>query len=128
MNARDVDMHDVVMMTDLSEELAEQYDSRAGRLLAIAGLIHRHHAEMAECEHGALRGRCEVDGCEVENFESDHVVNRAVDVRDQVGYGMSLSEAIEAHSFDASDFQELTRLAWIGARVAAAASPPTVTP
>ena len=128
MNARDVDMHDVVMMTDLSEELAEQYDSRAGRLLAIAGLIHRHHAEMAECEHGALRGRCEVDGCEVENFESDHVVNRAVDVRDLVGCSFTLAEAMEQHGFTHEDFSELLRLAWIGARVAAVASPPTVTP
>lgn len=117
MKARDIDKHDVEMLVEVSEELAEKYDSRASRLHDVAGLLNRHIPELAECEHGQLKGRCEHDPCELQDFESDHVVNRAVDVRDQCSEWFTLEEAINAHMFSAEDFAELTRLAWVGARV-----------
>ncbi len=127
MKARDVDMHDVAMMRKLADFWRNYYDDQkeAGRLDAIAGLLSRHLPELAECEHGALRGRCTVDPCEIENFESDHVVNRAVDVRDQVCDSITLAESIFIHSFTAEDFRALLDFAWIGARVSAVAVEPS---
>jgi len=60
MKARDVDMHDVGMMREIADGLDEDDYARSGRLHAIAGLIERHWPELAECEHGALAGRCDI--------------------------------------------------------------------
>ena len=118
MKARDVDTHDARMMRRVADGMYEIDSARRGRLHTIADFIERHHTELAECEHGALRGRCTEPDCEPENFEADHVVNRAQDVAALSG-DMGLVPAIDAHSFSDADFRDLLALAWIGARVSA---------
>jgi hypothetical protein len=118
-----VDEHDVQMLTDVARILGSDTEAtryRSGRLLAIAGLLNRHHAELAECEHGALKGRCEEDGCEREDFEFSHVVNKATRVEKHTTVGRTLEESVDTMYFTAADFRDLTRLAWVGARVLAA--------
>ena len=109
--------------------------TEADRFDAIASLISRHTPELAECEHGALKGRCLVDLCEGEDFESGDLINRAQSVADQCDdenqpvrgiFNLAnnrdpLTDAINMHSFTAQDFRDLVAYAWVGARVLKAA-------